>query len=194
MKTLKGSPTSERVEVSQVMSGGTLKGSRITAFQRLKHDVLLRVTGSNSPRGKPSKKQKSAKLVELPDLRPWPEINLSDITNVTKEVLARVAERDDQNAFSMPVVEAYPQLLDDYTTLINDPMDLRTIEEERMHTYTSIQYLQRDLILMYRNCCTFNGEGNSLGEYAIERWRELNDIFANSCKSLKVLLPRRWKP
>jgi Bromodomain len=150
--------------------------------------------GSSSSRATPGKKIKSSKFVELPNVPSWPEINLSDITKVTNDVLRRVTQRDDQNAFSLPVLEAYPELLDDYTSLIKEPMDLRTIVEERMHTYTSIQQLQDDLILIYRNCCTFNGEGSFLAKYAMERWRELNGIFADSCKSLNVLLPRRWKP
>lgn len=103
-----------------------------------------------------------------------------------------MSERDDQNVFAVPVVEAYPQVQDAYTEAIEEPMDLRTIEEERMHTYASITHLQDDLILMYRNCCSFNGVESSLWEYAKERWGELNDVFADACNSVNVLLPRRW--
>lgn len=151
------------------------------------------VTGTKSTKTKPAKKAKAARNVELPDLKPWPEIDIKDITKVTNEVLVRVKERDDQTVFAVPVVEAYPDMIDDYTEKIDEPMDLSTIEEERMHAYTSITQLQDDLILMYRNCCTFNGTGSILGEYAMERWAELNNIFEDACESLDVLLPRRWK-
>jgi hypothetical protein len=126
-------------------------------------------------------------------LPPWPEIGTSNIKAVTKEILDRVSERDDQSIFSIPVTEAHPEVLDEYTNTIDNPMDLRTIAKERLKVHTSIKMLQDDLILMYQNCCTFNGPGTIYWNYARERWEELNDLFEDVCKDLGVLLPRRWK-
>ncbi len=128
----------------------------------------------------------------MPELAEWPEIDMSDITKVVNEVLGRIDERDDQDLFSIPVIEAHPEVAADYQALIQQPMDLRTIEEERLHVYTNIAMLQDDLILMYRNCCTFNGPGTIYFEYAKERWEELNEVFTEVCNDLDVLLPRRW--
>jgi hypothetical protein len=151
--------------------------------------------GSKSARIQPAKKRKSTRQLahNLPQLPPWPEIGTSNIKAVTKEILDRVSERDDQSIFSIPVTEAHPEVLDEYTNTIDNPMDLRTIAKERLKVHTSIKMLQDDLILMYQNCCTFNGPGTIYWNYARERWEELNDLFEDVCKDLGVLLPRRWK-
>lgn len=156
----------------------------------------LHVIGSKSPGKQPAKK-KTKKSSEqgkyvLPELTPWPEIDLSNITAVTNEILGRVSERDYQDLFSVPVAEAHPEVADAYAAHIDQPIDLRTIEEEQIHVYNSITMLQDDLVLMYQNCCTFNGPGTLYWEYARERWEELNDVFQEVCNDLGVLLPRRW--
>jgi Bromodomain len=61
--------------------------------------------------------------------------------------------------FSSPVVEAYPEIADSYLEVVEEPMDFRTIEEERLPAYNSIRDLQDDLILTFRNCMTFNRRG-----------------------------------
>lgn len=161
-------------------------------FAKFVLTILIIFTGDKVGKAKPAKKTKASTTVDLPELTPWPSIDISSITQVTNEVLGRVAERDDQETFATPVIETYPDMTDAYTSMIKEPMDIRTIEEERMHTYTDISQLQDDLILMYRNCCTFNGPDSILGQYAVERWGELNDIFDDVCKTMNVLLPRRW--
>ncbi len=131
---------------------------------------------------------------QLPELQPWPDIDLKDITHVTNEILGRIAARDIENLFAIPVVEAFPEVAVDYGKVVKEPIDLRTIEEERIHAYNSIGMLQDDLILMFRNCCTYNGRGTFYFAYATERWEELNELFTEVCNEMGVLLPRRWHP
>jgi superfamily I DNA/RNA helicase len=73
---------------------------------------------------------------------------------------------DTEQLFWVPVAEAYPDLGDAYLAHISDPMDFRTIEEERMLYYTSITELQDDLILVFRNCMDFNEPDSPVYETA----------------------------
>jgi WD40 repeat protein len=137
-----------------------------------------------------SKKKRST----LPDISEWPEIGVEKITVVTKAVLSRINTLDTMNAFSAPVLEFFPEIEEEYLSVVEEPMDLRTIEEERIHTYASIRSLQHDLILMFRNCCAFNAEGEDIWEHAASLWGQVNTVFVKCCEELGVLLPRRWTP
>lgn len=66
--------------------------------------------------------------------------------------------------FEEPVVEQYPDIAESYQSVIKEPMDFRTIEEERLPRYRSIQELQQDLMMVFNNCILFNRE--QLPEYA----------------------------
>ena len=141
-----------------------------------------------------TKKKARGDAVEMPDLRKWPRIPVGDIAKVSMEVLQRCSEEDTSGLFTTPVIEAHPEIADSYLSIVDTPMDLRTIEEERLNMYTSIEMLQDDLVLMFRNCCTFNGTESSLGEIAITLWEGINHIFFSVCQDLGILLPRTWKP
>ena len=69
---------------------------------------------------------------------------------------------DKDNIFAVPVLETYPDLKSDYLKLVESPMDLRTIEEERLCQYRSIKELQDDLNLMFKNSAAFNEAGTEL--------------------------------
>ena len=74
---------------------------------------------------------------------------------------------DSLRLFHNPVAEEYPDMADSYLARIPNPMDFRTIREERVPHYEEIAELQDDLILTFRNCCTYNGEDSDLYEYAV---------------------------
>jgi hypothetical protein len=73
---------------------------------------------------------------------------------------------DTEEIFAMPVAEAYPEVAAAYNAVIEDAMDLRTIEEDHIHMYESIKELQQDLILIFRNCCTFNVANSEYWHFA----------------------------
>lgn len=56
----------------------------------------------------------------------------------------------------------HPELAKEYLSIIEEPMDFRTIEEERLLRYTSIQELQQDLMLVFNNCMAYNEGENSI--------------------------------
>jgi hypothetical protein len=78
-----------------------------------------------------------------------------------------VSDEDQHGVFSVPVWESNPEIADSYLETIKEPMDLRTIEEERIPQYESIKELQDDLMLMLQNCCDYNGIDSVFGQYAV---------------------------
>jgi hypothetical protein len=73
---------------------------------------------------------------------------------------------DVSHIFAAPVVEDFPEVADDYLDVIDEPMDFRTIEEERLPVYRSIRELQADLLLTFQNCMRFNPKGTDFWELA----------------------------
>ena len=67
--------------------------------------------------------------------------------------------------FLQPVCEVFPAITTEYLRVVKQPMDFRTIEEERLHRYDDISELQDDIILTFRNCCVYNGEISSQKKY-----------------------------
>lgn len=74
-------------------------------------------------------------------------------------------ELDDQSIFLKPVVDAFPHVAEAYLNAIAKPIDLTTIVNN-VRAYLNIQELQQDLILMFKNCCDFNGYDSYLGRYS----------------------------
>ena len=85
----------------------------------------------------------------------------------------------------MPVIEAHPDISDDYLAIIKEPMDFHTIEEN-LSQYTHIHEMQDDLVLTFRNCCEFNGENSDLYAQAIQIWLSLNEVFQQACEENRV--------
>jgi len=103
----------------------------------------------------------------FPELRKWPDIDLKAISKVVKAVLRHLSALDEEGLFSKPVVEQAPGLREIYLATIESPMDFRTIEEDRSQYYETIQELQDDLILIFRNCATFNNPSSEYHSFAM---------------------------
>lgn len=139
-----------------------------------------------------AKRTKRDGAYDLPDIKKWPDIEIKSISQVANGVLARLRQRDTERAFAVPVVESYPELAESYEEAVLNPIDLRTIEEDRLPIYQTIDELREDLELMFSNCCTFNKSGNHYWKYSKAIWESLTEIFRESCKEANVLLPRRF--
>jgi len=150
-------------------------------------------SGSAKKKSKAGAKRKSGGDLYYPELSKWPPIvNLRDITKVSKKILEVCAEADTEGLFATPVVEAFPEVADSYLSVVSEPIDFRTIEEERLPAYQDMQELQEDLIKVFRNCCVFNGEGTDYYHYAVNIWSGLNNIFKEACEEFDIVVPRRW--
>ena len=77
------------------------------------------------------------------------------------------ANLDSDGVFASPVIEQVPKLRDRYLSEIKNPMDFRTIKEDRVQTYQSIKELQADLVLVFRNCTIFNPKPSDWHSYAM---------------------------
>ena len=122
----------------------------------------------------------------------WPPVSRRKIIRVGTTVIQKVRELDSWNMFGAPVCETYPEIADSYKARVTNPMDLRTIEEERLPTYRLIAELQEDLILAFKNCCVFNGEDSEYYAYTVEIWHSLNEVFKEACEEEGVVLPPRF--
>ena len=178
-------------EIDEENSEGYRENALSPIRNTRKRKVVSKSTTKKSPPQKKKAKQDSA---NLPELRPWPDIDVSDITMVVNEILRRISDTDELEMFANPVAEAHPAISDAYLSVIETPMDLRTIEEDRIHYYNSIQMLQDDLVLMFNNCCKFNAPNTEFWIIAKVLWEDLNQIFFETCNALGVLIPRRWNP
>lgn len=126
----------------------------------------LRLYSLASPAKKQAKKKKPP-LIQTPNLKAWPMIDLQAITEVSMSMIEAVANEDRDGFFQVPVLETYPDIAESYLTSVEAPMDLRTIREERIPQYRHIKELQEDLILILKNCCAFNGATSDMGQYAL---------------------------
>jgi hypothetical protein len=70
---------------------------------------------------------------------------------------------DIDEIFAIPVVEAAPEVAHLYNQTIDEPMDFRTILEDRVGSYNSIDELRHDLVLIFTNCIRFNAPESDLG-------------------------------
>ena len=140
----------------------------------------------------PAKKSIKSGYLYYPDLAKWPPVSRRKMNKVATTVIQKVRELDAWNLFTAPVCEVFPEVADAYNDAVSNPMDLRTIEEERLPTYGLINELQEDLILTFKNCCVFNGEGSDYYGYAVEIWHSLNDVFKEACEEEGVVLPPRF--
>jgi Bromodomain len=65
------------------------------------------------------------------------------------------------------VIESFPEQADAYLASISNPMDFRTIKEDRLHVYKSILELQEDLIIVFSNAMDYNEPGSAFHELAL---------------------------
>lgn len=123
-----------------------------------------RAKKKSSPKKPPKKKAKGKP--SRPNPAPWPEMPRNKIFEVGEGILDRLAIEDDADLFAAPVLESVPELSEEYSASIPEPMDFRTIRQERLGQYDSIRELQNDLITVFHNCIVFNGLNNEYGQVA----------------------------
>jgi len=79
------------------------------------------------------------------------------IYKTNKQLLDAIqSDQENSEPFSAPVTELHPGLSESYTTIVSDPIDLRTIEE-RLNDgyYITPEMMIADLTRMVENCKTF---------------------------------------
>jgi hypothetical protein len=94
---------------------------------------------------------------------------------------------DEDDVFAIPVSEAFPEIARAYSRATKEPMDFRTIREDRLPVYRTIDELRRDLHLVFNNCISFNGN-DEYGTLASSMLGMLDDIFRDVCREKRVVL------
>mmetsp|Transcript_5672 Transcript_5672/g.8194 ORF Transcript_5672/g.8194 Transcript_5672/m.8194 type:complete len:115 (+) Transcript_5672:119-463(+) len=100
---------------------------------------------------------------------------------VAKAVMRIMGELDEQDMFSNPVITVFPTIKTDYLKKVPNPMDFKTIGRKIRTCYKQTKDFQRDLILVFSNCCQYNGNNSKYGKYAISIWQKLTDAFHTAC-------------
>ena len=131
---------------------------------------------SAAKRSSSSKKTKKAS-----DLKSWETAcdralnRLSKIENVAKL------------HFDKPLVEAFPQLEGEYTRVIAEPMDLRTLREQlHAHTLTRDEFVRKGR-LTFENAIRFNAADDVASMHVREMSAHLRWYFDTLCSELGVL-------
>lgn len=137
-------------------------------------------TDTNTDAGSSSKKRRISKSEEPEESLAWTGVGQNAIPRVTMGVLSYLRTKDKGELFDRPVVEQLPEIEERYLKEVSEPMDFRTIEEERVHSYTSITQLREDLILVFENCITYNGAESKFGKIAMTMVDSLDDAFEST--------------
>ena len=145
-------------------------------------------------------------------LQPWSQIASGHIHKVAEEMLKRLVsgdwfscqrlllvltlastqrEMDEERIFWIPVVEAFPEVRDVYLEMIPNPMDFRTIEDERVPSYQSITEFQDDLILVLGNCLDYNEPSSAFYKIASNLMDMLEETYRGVCDDMRVRFLRR---
>lgn len=151
------------------------------------HSNKRRITSSlhDSSHGVPCSANEAS--FNYPDLEKWNPVSTRNITLVAASVLSKLKDLDHLDLFSRPVCEECPYLADEYLRQVHNPMDFRTIGYERLPAYDHITELQEDLILVFRNCCVYDGGKSHFSSYALDIWKSLNDVFYDVCKEKQII-------
>ena len=88
------------------------------------------------------------------------------ITN-SAYIICTQEEFDQSKLFHKPVIDQHPEVEEAYLKKIETPMDFSTIRNERLSGYRVLSDLQNDLILVFKNCCTFNSVKSQFWNYAV---------------------------
>jgi len=133
---------------------------------------------------------------KLTDSTNWPANTVKspeEMRELALGILERMKKLDTQEHFGRPVLEQFPRLKDSYLRVVTEPMDFGTIQNERIGSYRIISDLQKDLILTFSNCCTYNEKGSEIWNYTFSLFNQLNTVFIETLEEKKIIFPRHWQ-
>jgi hypothetical protein len=89
--------------------------------------------------------------------------------------------------FNHPLLEVFPQLTAEYTSLIAEPMDLRTLREQlHAHALTQAEFVRKGR-LIFQNAVTFNCADDPASVQVREMSAHLMWYFDSLCAELQIL-------
>ncbi|GAB9474231.1 Transcription initiation factor [Globisporangium polare] len=146
-------------------------GSKVSAAELQK--ASSSTSGSSSKiKGKKSKKS---------DLNSWESSSERVLNRLQK--IEQVAKLH----FGQPLLEIFPQLQAEYSRLISEPMDLRTLREQlHAHTLTMKEFIRKGRVI-FQNAIKFNCASDPASLHVREMSSHLQWYFDSLCAELNLL-------
>lgn len=103
--------------------------------------------------------------------------------DLARKVISKLHSHDAGSIFHEPVDAS---LFPDYPTIVEKPIDLRTISEKlESGQYNSLQQVDDDLTLMFNNCYTYNAPVT----FVHQQGKRLERYYKNNCgKEMRNLI------
>merc|ERR1712238_412507 len=141
-ENFKGADVSPKVESDNEERDEEEEEASLPKRAASKRKRQTRSVTTSSPKDKKAKKGS----MELPELKPWPDIEVRDITMVASEILRRISDNDELDTFAKPVFEAHPAITDVYLSVIENPITtslipLRNLSLKRIQPSLTYTYL-----------------------------------------------------
>lgn len=149
----------------------TSVGSKLSAAE------LQKASSSASGSSSKSKSKKSKKS----DLNSW-ESSCERVLNRLQKI-----EQVTKLHFDQPLLEIFPQLQAEYSRLISEPMDLRTLREQlHAHALTVKEFIRKGR-LIFQNAIKFNCASDLASLHVREMSSHLQWYFDSLCAELNLL-------
>lgn len=149
----------------------TSVGSKLSAAE------LQKASSSASGSSSKSKSKKSKKN----DLNSW-ESSCERVLNRLQKI-----EQVAKLHFDQPLLEIFPQLQAEYSRLISEPMDLRTLREQlHAHALTVKEFIRKGR-LIFQNAIKFNCASDPASLHVREMSSHLQWYFDSLCAELNLL-------
>jgi Bromodomain len=99
-------------------------------------------------------------------------------------LMGRIVMQLQASPHAAPFNEPVPREVEGYHEVIHHPIDLGTIASRlQCGAYPSVQHVHQDIMLMFRNCYTFNTEGSDIFVCA----QHLEHMYRQLCKEARFM-------
>ncbi|KAI9485157.1 hypothetical protein BDB00DRAFT_87978 [Zychaea mexicana] len=130
-------------------------------------------------------KREKQKLERIRKQKAYLEMILFPVEYITKPLVDQLIDADKKELFRFPVT---PDVAPDYSEIIDTPMSFAEILEKfSAHEYTSLEQVESDIMLIWKNCKTYN-KPETLYYRTAERLEKLSlDLLAQARKDYEEL-------
>ena len=154
----------------------TLEGNK--AMKHLPQSAGSLGSSTGGIAGRRARRKKKAKTLDFPTQEPQKTPQL----RFCLELLMRILNHKFATPFRVPV-DPEALGLDDYFSVISEPMDLGTIRSRLIdHKYTDEQHFVRDVRLVFSNCIKYNSLQSDVGYMA----QQLSELFEEQLTKMPV--------
>ncbi|KAG2222904.1 hypothetical protein INT45_013535 [Circinella minor] len=134
-------------------------------------------------------KREKQKLERIRKQKAYLEMILFPIEYIAKPLVDQLIEMDKKELFRFPVT---PDVAPDYAEIIDTPMSFADILEKfSLHEYTSLEQVENDIMLIWKNCMAYN-KPETLYYRTAERLKKVSiDLITQAKQDYNELLIRK---